>query len=247
MLRIKLIGIGMGNPGHLTFEARDALQEADLIIIPDKGAQKQDLADMRRDILDVHVPNAPKVVDFPMPKRDAKTKAYLDGVSDWHDAIAQIWSQTIATHLGDHGTVALMVWGDPMLYDSTIRIAERLDNVRIEVLPGVTSIQLLCAAHGIPLNGLGNAVTITTGRTLRTYGWPPETETIVVLLDGETSFQSLEGAFDIWWGAYLGMPNQILMQGDLSEIANRIVDTRAAAREEHGWIMDTYLIRKRDI
>ncbi len=50
---------------------------------------------------------------------------------------------------------------------------------------------------------------------------------------------------EIFWGAYLGMPEEILLAGPLAEIAPRIAEVRAAARARHGWIMDTYLLRRR--
>ncbi|MFT6784926.1 MAG: precorrin-6A synthase, partial [Dinoroseobacter sp.] len=38
MKTLLLIGIGTGNPDHLTGQARKAIAGADLILIPDKGA-----------------------------------------------------------------------------------------------------------------------------------------------------------------------------------------------------------------
>ena len=46
-----LIGIGTGNPGHLTAQAAAALNGADLILIPNKGLGKSDLAEVRHLIL----------------------------------------------------------------------------------------------------------------------------------------------------------------------------------------------------
>lgn len=142
--------------------------------------------------------------------------------------------------------VALLVWGDPSLYDSTLRIAARLDPMpEVRVVAGITSIQALTAAHAIPLNTLNAPVTISTGRRLRDRGWPEGCETLVVMLDGDCTFQNLDGdAYDIWWGAYLGMPEQILENGRLADVSDRIVHRRAEARADHGWIMDTYLLRK---
>ena len=45
MTHIHLIGIGTGNPDHVTGQAQAALHKADLILIPHKGAGKSDLAD----------------------------------------------------------------------------------------------------------------------------------------------------------------------------------------------------------
>jgi len=48
----------------------------------------------------------------------------------------------------------------------------------------------------------------------------------------------------IWWGAYLGSGDQILCAGPLAEVSDEIATMRAEARERHGWIMDTYLLRR---
>ena len=65
--------------------------------------------------------------------------------------------------LGGQGIVALLVWGDPSLYDSTLRIAARLNPApAITVIPGVTSMQVLTAGHAIPVNEVGAPFTVTT-------------------------------------------------------------------------------------
>ncbi len=238
-----LIGIGTGNPEHLTLQAIRALNRADLVLIPRKGADKADLADLRRAICAEVLTNpATQVAEFDMPVRDPVNPSYLSRVSDWHDAIAARWAQAIAAHPGAQ-TVALLVWGDPALYDSTLRIAARLD-ARVTVIPGLMSPQVLTAAHGIPLNEVGAPFLVTTGRRLR-EGWPADVDTLVVMLDGECSFDRLDPrGVTIWWGAYVGMPQQILDHGPLAEAAPRIRAAREAARAAHGWIMDIYLLRR---
>ena len=104
---------------------------------------------------------------------------------------------------------------------------------------------MLCAAHAIPLNDLASPVTITTGRALRDSGWPEGATTIVVVLDAGGAFRALDPAgLMIWWGAYVGMAEQILRAGPLAQVQDDILATRATARAAHGWIMDIYLIRK---
>ena len=243
MIDLWLIGIGTGNPDHLTAEGRVALGAADVVLIPQKGADKSDLAELRLAILRACGARA-RVCPFDMPVRD-DSLSYAERVDRWHDDIAQIWAGTIAA-ARPAGPVALMVWGDPGLYDSTLRIAARLRPApRLRVVPGITALQALTAAHAIPFNTVGGAVTVTTGRRLRDHGWPEGAETVVVMLDGDCSFQGLphEG-WHIWWGAYLGMEGQILDSGPLSEAGPRIMAARAAARARHGWIMDTYLLRR---
>ncbi|TCL10201.1 precorrin-6A synthase (deacetylating) [Shimia isoporae] len=249
MITLSLVGIGSGNPDHLTREAIRILESAEVILLPRKGAEKSDLADLRLMIAENILNGSPKIVEFDYPVRDANTPKYLDGVNTWHDALAAIWQKLISSHVSKEGSVALMVWGDPSLYDSTLRIADRLIArgmaLNVNVVPGITSLQMLTAAHTIPLNTLGAPVLITTGRKLREDGWPEGVDTVAVMLDGECSFQHLDpSGVSIWWGAYVGMPQQVLIEGLLSEVGEDIVSTRAMARAESGWIMDIYVLRK---
>lgn len=244
MITLHLIGIGTGNPDHLTGQAVRALNGADLILLPRKGDAKADLADLRRVIVAQVVTAPVQVAEYDVPQRDGQDD-YICAVNDWHDAIAGVWADAMATHLPNGGHVALMVWGDPSLYDSTLRIAARLQDVKVQVVPGITSLQVLTAAHAIPLNALGAPVVITTGRQLRDGGWPAGADTVVVMLDSGGAFAALDPAgVRIWWGAYVGMPEQVLIAGPLSEVGAQIVARRAALRAAHGWIMDIYLMRR---
>lgn len=251
MIELHLIGIGTGNPDHLTAEAVRAMNDADLILLPRKGRAKSDLIDLRRAICAEVLTGPARIVEFDLPVRDADA-AYLDAVNDWHAAIAAAWAAQIAMHLPAGGRLALLVWGDPSLYDSSLRIAERLKDggldIRVRVVPGITSIQALTAAHAMPLNSLAGPVTITTGRMLRAHGWPGGADTVVVMLDSGGAFEVLEPqGITIWWGAYLGMAQEALDQGALAGAGPRITERRAELRERHGWIMDVYLMRREQI
>jgi precorrin-6A synthase len=243
MRDLALIGIGTGNPEHLTGEARRAMAEADVILIPRKGGEKSDLEHLRRRIVADVIGDRARTVAFDLPER-APDLPYLERVERWHDGIAEIWVAAMAA-AAPAERAALLVWGDPSLYDSTLRIAARLRPVpRIRVVPGITALQALTAAHGITLNTVGGSVLVTTGRRLAARGWPEGAETVAVMLDGKCAFRTLErGDLFIWWGAFLGMEDQVLRAGPLAEVAEDIVATRARARAAHGWIMDTYLLR----
>lgn len=241
-LTLSLIGIGCGNPDHLTLQAIAEINRADLILIPDKGAGKGELAQLRDTILSRHLHARAKVRRFAMPvRRDSGD--YLSAVSDWHDAIARAWLEAIAAEPGTR-RVALLVWGDPSLYDSTLRIAERLSGIRLRVVPGITSISALCAAHGIALNDLSAPVAILPARHLRDHGWPQGIATIAVMLDDGSALAGCPGPARIHWGAYLGMAQQDLIRGDLDDLRDTILSRRAALRQQHGWIMDAYLLTK---
>ncbi len=255
MRRIMIVGIGAGNPDHITLQAIDALRRADVFFVTDKG-DKEDLQQLRREILQRHVPqSAHKVVAIQDPERDRTAADYPGAVGDWHRRRAALYEALFSDSLEEHGCGAFLVWGDPCLYDSTLRIVADIaarGNVAIdyEIIPGITSIQALTARHRIPLNQIGGPVRITTGRRLSqdsmaTAAAGPDTSDIVVMLDGACAFKHVtDSEVDIYWGAYLGTPDEILLSGKLSEIAPTIEQTRSRARAQKGWIMDTYLLRK---
>lgn len=238
-----LIGIGTGSPSHMTLEGVEAIRCASVILLPRKGAAKDNLADIRLRIIEAAGSEA-KIVSFEYPERD-EALPYQERVRAWHDEIAMRWRDALAP-IDEDGAVALLVWGDPSLYDSTIRIARRLyPEPRIRVVPGITALQALTAAHRIPLNTINGPVLLTTGRRLREGGWPDRADSVVVMLDGECSFQELEVAdLLIWWGANLGSDDEAILAGRVRDVGEEIVKTRAKLRARQGWVMDTYLLRR---
>ena len=253
MITLSLIGIGTGNLDHVTLASVRALNNADLILLPRKGEAKSDLIDLRRLLCErlLEAPVTTKIVEFDLPSRDGRHD-YLGAVDDWHAAIANVWAQQIDEHLPNGGRVGMLVWGDPSLYDSSLRITQRLSaagkQVDVEVVPGITSLQVLTAEHKIPLNALAEPVNITTGRRLRERGWPSDAATVAVMLDSGGAFTTLpKDDIYIWWGAYLGMDKQCLIKGWLSEVSDQIVQRRAELRDTHGWIMDIYLLAKQPL
>ncbi|WP_297847609.1 SAM-dependent methyltransferase, partial [Mycobacterium sp.] len=134
-------------------------------------------------------------------------------------------------------------------YDSTLRILDAIKaeaaqvDFTFDVIPGITAVQALTARHRIPLNEVGEPVLITTGRQLRAHGLAGAA---VVMLDADCSFQVCPPDTRIWWGAYLGTDDELLIAGTVGEVGPRIVSLRAEARARHGWIMDTYLLRPAD-
>ena len=241
-----MIGIGAGDPDYVTAQAIDALNDTQVFFAMDKGSQKDDLVALRRLICErfIREPGY-RFVELPDPPR-AKDGDYRQAVADWHAARAAVWADAISSELTPGGVGAFLAWGDPSLYDSTLRIldlvATRVD-IDYDVIPGITAIQALTARHRIPLNDVGEPVLVTTGRQLREAGL---SGTAVVMLDGDCSFQGCPPRTRIWWGAYLGTPDELLVSGTVAEVGDKIVELRADARARHGWIMDTYLLRPAD-
>jgi precorrin-6A synthase len=213
----------------------------------DKGEVKQELVDLRQEILDRYVPDH-RVVHGRDPERDRTAEAYVEAVDDWRRRRADVCQEMISANLTDDQTGAFLVWGDPTLYDSTLAIlddiASRGFEFETEVIPGISSVSALVASHRVPLNQVGRPVQITTGRRLAAE-WPSDVDDVVVMLDARTAFANhVEKDAEIYWGAYIGTPDEILISGKLSEVADQIVAARAEARERKGWIMDTYLLRR---
>jgi precorrin-6A synthase len=155
----------------------------------------------------------------------------------------------IATEVGADGTVGFLAWGDPSLYDSTIRIVESVAelgvDLRLTVIPGISSLQLLAARHRIALNRVGEPIHITTGRRL-VAEYSASLGDVAVVLDGDLACSGLVAEhpqLTIFWGAQLGLADQALVTGQLSEVLDEIAQTRAAIRAARGWVMDTYLLR----
>lgn len=251
MRRLKLVGIGAGNPDHITIQAINALRAADVIFMTDKGEDTADLVRFRKELCERHMQMKPyRIIQIQDPARDRTSAAYPAAVAAWHEKRSLLYEQAIREHLSENECGAFLVWGDPSLYDSTLRIIDRVSArgtvaFEWEVIPGITSIQALAAGHRIALNGIGESIRITTGRRLSDER-PAAGANVLVLLDGNCAFKALAGEdIDIYWGAYLGTPDEILLSGKLSELGDQIEHVRARARNKKGWIMDTYLLRKR--
>ncbi|MCV7031611.1 precorrin-6A synthase (deacetylating) [Mycobacterium sherrisii] len=244
---IHVIGIGAGDPEYVTVQAIEALNDTQVFFAMDKGEAKRDLVGLRREICARFIRRPGyRFVELPDPKRanpGNRQADYRDAVSDWHAARTRIWASAITTELGPDGVGAFLAWGDPSLYDSTLRILEAAAaevEFTFDVIPGITAVQALTARHRIPLNDVGEPVLITTGRQLRAHGL---TGSAVVMLDADCSFATCPPDTRIWWGAYLGTDDELLVAGRVGEAGPRIEALRAEARARHGWIMDTYLLR----
>lgn len=250
MRRLLVIGIGAGDPEQVTVQAIKALNQVDVFFVMDKGPDTRDLTELRREICERYIQGSSyRVVEAPDPRRDRSATAYRPAVEAWRRQRAELYERMLRDELGEDDCGAFLVWGDPSLYDSTLRIVEHVVEagsleLDYEVIPGISSVQALAARHRISLTRVGEPVHITTGRRLA-EGFPAESDDVVVMLDAHCAFKDLaEDGMRIWWGAYVGTPDEILVSGDLAEVGDRIQELRAAARARKGWIMDTYLLRR---
>lgn len=254
MPRVLVVGIGPGGPDQLTVEAVRALNEVDVFVVADKGrggggsAGADDLVRLREEVCRRHVSGAYRMVEVPDPERDRSPVSYGAAVRAWHQARAERYEQVLLEQVADGEVVGFLVWGDPALYDSTLRVLDQVRargrvGVSTEVVPGVSSIALLAARHRIVLNRVGAPVVVTTGRLLPEAVAAGHTD-LVVMLDGALTCAELTDDWQIWWGANLGTAGEELVSGRLADVLPAIRAARGRARRARGWVMDTYLLRR---
>jgi precorrin-6A synthase len=217
-VRVLVVGIGSGDPGHLTGEAVAALNAVDVFLVADKRAATRDLVTLRAELCAAVITHDRyRFVEVPDPERgpdaDRDSGAYAAAVRDWHAERARRHADAVTREVGDSGTVGMLVWGDPSLYDSTLRVVETMaellapdsrsasdgnpsggvggrppsgqaKRLEVTVVPGISSVSLLAARHRVALNRVGRPVHITTGRRL-VDEYDEALGDVVVMLDGD--------------------------------------------------------------
>lgn len=249
MRTISVIGIGSGNPEHVTVQAINELNAADVVFMLDKGDDRESLTDVRSQICARYITGGCRIVTAADAQRDRDAAEYTAAVQDWRGRRAAIYERLIVTELAEDGRGAILAWGDPALYDSTLHVlaevrARGAVSFDLRVIPGISSVQALAAQHHVSLTRTGQPLHITTGRRLAEHGFPAHSDDVVVMLDARTAFSVADDDDEIYWGAYLGTPDEILISGRVADVGPRIAAARADARQRHGWMMDTYLLRR---
>ncbi|MER6969655.1 precorrin-6A synthase (deacetylating) [Nocardioides sp. NPDC000445] len=250
--RIKIIGVGPGDPDQVTLEAVAAMRSVDYFLVTDKsGTVKQGMPDplvrAREELLDRHL-SAParvvKVDDAPRERREEFTGTdaeYRAAVAAWHRARVERYLAVLAEHPGD---VGFLVWGDPAFYDSTIRVVDQISeqlDIDVDVIPGISSVQLLAARHRLVLHDVGRPLYVTTGRAVL-EAVEAGHDNLVVMLNRVVDLPGLED-WRIWWGGNLGTREEELVAGTVGEVLPAIESARARLRETSGWVMDIYMLR----
>lgn len=250
MKKIYLIGIGPGDKDYLTLQAVETLKKVDVFFLLEKGERKdKDLLRIRREILERHLkPGTYRVVTAKMPVRQRGGRAYNEAVSKWRGEVANTIEEFIGNELKNGQCGGILVWGDPALYDGHLEMLRELSKkieFSYEVIPGISSIQVLAAKHKIPLNRISEPILITTARHLKEYN-PSEIKNMIVVLDSRASFNNIDDDnIEIYWGGYLGSEDEVLLSGKLKDVKGEIKKTIMEAKRRKGWIMDAYILRRR--
>jgi precorrin-6A synthase len=243
--RVRVIGVGPGDPDLVTVAAVRALRSVDYVVVSDKsgrGGMPDPLVEARGRLLHRHLDDEPVVVRITDPVRDQRPSSHA-GVEAWDDARAAAYEEALLTH---EGAAGFLVWGDPAFYDSTLPILERVQKrgrlrLEVDVLPGISSVQLLAARHRIVLHEVGEPLHVTGRRGLREAIAAGQTN-VVVMLNSAIELDGLE-EWRIWWGGNLGTASEELVSGSVGDALDEIEAARVRAKAAAGWVMDIFLLR----
>ncbi|MBA2952931.1 precorrin-6A synthase (deacetylating) [Nocardioides sp. MAH-18] len=225
--RVRVIGVGPGDPEQVTLAAVEAMRSVDYFIVTDRsscGGMPDPLVTARDRLLDRHLTRPPTIVRIEDP-----------------DAVPEAMATALRSRSGVAG---LLVWGDPAFYDSTIPILRSLPglDVEMDVVPGISAVQLLAARHRLVLHEVGEPLHLTSGRALAAAVAQGQ-ENVVVMLNRVIDLPGLDD-WSIWWGANLGTAHEELVAGRVATVLPDIHTARNRVAERAGWIMDIFLLRR---
>jgi len=147
--KLTVIGVGPGDPELLTLKGLRILKAAACIFVPKGREEGSSLAlSIVSDLLDL---SRKEVVEayFPMRKtRGSTDQGDLD--NQWQNTVESVMSR-----LNSGIDVAFITIGDPTVYSTFYYLHERLlilnPDIKVEIIPGVSSIMASAARAGIYL------------------------------------------------------------------------------------------------
>src|SRR5512138_3580675 len=153
MAKIYAVGVGPGDPELLTRKAERIIRAAKVICAPTGAADAASYAlSIVADLVD---PARQEIITqvFPMMKKGPELEAA------WEEAATQVMERV------DRGEdVVFITIGDPLLYSTFLYIhriiRKRRPDISIEIVPGISSINAVAAAAGLPLGMAGERIAI---------------------------------------------------------------------------------------
>ena len=154
--RLYGVGVGPGDPELLTLRAYHLLSQVPVIFVPKKGKESASYA---RSIIANLIKAEQEVVELVFPMlRDREQLAHY-----WRQAADSIWRR-----LERGEDCAFINLGDPLLYGTFVHVLESLrkehPEVRIEAIPGTSSINAAAARALVPLAIDDERIAIISGK-----------------------------------------------------------------------------------
>lgn len=146
------VGVGPGDPELITLKAARILAEVDVIFAPSCAGGRTGIA---------------AEIVAPLGLQASKFRAVALPMSRDRDAVGGVYQAAvleIARELECGRTVAWVTAGDPLFYGTSLHVLEELHRfapaVRIEVVPGVTSMCAAAARAGLELARLDDSLLV---------------------------------------------------------------------------------------
>ena len=141
--RLYGVGVGPGDPELLTMKARRILQSVPLICVPQAETSRDSYAlSIVREFI-CH--EKQEIVRLFFPTNDERKAGDV-----WRNAAAML-----AARLESGNDAAFITEGDPMLYSTFLYVLASFQanhsNLRVEIIPGVSSVMAAAASSGLPL------------------------------------------------------------------------------------------------
>ena len=125
--RLLVIGIGAGDPEHVTAQAVRALNEVDVFFVVDKGGDTEDLVALRRRSASASSRIRPTGSSkCPTRRATARPAPTPERSTTGARGAPTCGARRCATSSARTSVGGFLVWGDPSLYDSTIDVIERI-------------------------------------------------------------------------------------------------------------------------
>jgi precorrin-2/cobalt-factor-2 C20-methyltransferase len=216
---VRLIGVGMGpgDPELVTLRAARVLASAGRVFVPVLDAAETGRAEAT--VAGHAPPGRVERLVFALNERSDADRRY----AHWDAAGARVAQWLSSTH----GDAAFATIGDPNLYSTFGYLAQTvrglLPGVVVETVPGITAMQALAAASGVPLAEGRERLTLVSA----TAGLDRilETDGTVVVYKGFRHLSALSAAVaaagrSAVYGERLGLPDERV--ADLSTVDSEV-------------------------
>ncbi|MDR7300673.1 precorrin-2 C(20)-methyltransferase [Haloactinomyces albus] len=157
-MRLVGLGVGPGDPEMLTLAALRELREANTVFVPVLSVEEQGRAEA---VVRAHL-------DSEDPRVQRLVFALSDPVGGPQERRRRHWdsaAEVVAERLREEGgTVVFATLGDPSLYSTFTYLAEgvreRLSDIEVATVPGITAMQATASASGIALTEGAEPLTV---------------------------------------------------------------------------------------